>query len=114
MSPISHHQAYHAGIDLAAPAGTDVYAARDGVVTEAGTSPVLGEYIVITHDGSWSTVYGHLSKRLARLNDRVESGMIIGKVGSTGESTGPHLHFEVRNRGEARDPESLIPLSKRG
>jgi murein DD-endopeptidase MepM/ murein hydrolase activator NlpD len=113
-SPISHHMAYHTGIDLAAPAGTDVYAARDGVVTESGTSPVLGEYIVIMHDGSWSTVYGHLSKRLARLNDHVESGMIIGKVGSTGESTGPHLHFEVRNRGEAQNPESLIPLSKRG
>jgi murein DD-endopeptidase MepM/ murein hydrolase activator NlpD len=73
----------------------------------------LGQYIEITHDGSWSTVYGHLSLRLVGLNDRVESGMIIGKVGSTGESTGPHLHFEVRNRGEPRDPEPLIPRVKR-
>jgi murein DD-endopeptidase MepM/ murein hydrolase activator NlpD len=98
-SPIDRRMAYHAGIDLAAPEGTDVYAVRDGVVTEAGTSPVLGEYLVITHDGSWSTVYGHLSKRIARLNDHVESGIIIGKVGSTGKATGPHLHFEVRGRG---------------
>lgn len=113
-SPMGHRMSYNAGIDLAAPVGTEVYAARDGVVTESGTSPVLGEYLVITHDGSWSTVYGHLSKRQARLNDHVESGMIIGNVGSSGESTGPHLHFEVRGRAEARDPESLIPLSKRG
>ena len=70
---------------------------------------VLGQYIVIVHDGSWSTVYGHLSARRVRLNDRVESGMIIGNVGSTGESTGPHLHFEVRSRGEPRDPGPLIP-----
>lgn len=97
-SPIDRRMAYHAGIDLAAPEGTDVYAARDGVVTEAGMSPVLGEYLVITHDGSWSTVYGHLSKRIARLNDHVESGIIIGKVGSTGKSMGPHLYFEVRGR----------------
>jgi murein DD-endopeptidase MepM/ murein hydrolase activator NlpD len=112
-SPITHHMSYHYGIDLAAPQGTDVYAARDGKVTETGVNDVLGQYIMITHDGSWSTVYGHLSQRLVRLNDKVESGMIIGKVGSTGESTGPHLHFEVRNRGEPRDPEPLIPQVKR-
>jgi len=68
---------------------------------------------VIAHEGGWSTVYGHLSQRRVRLNDRIESGMIIGNVGSTGESTGPHLHFEVRNRGEPRDPEPLIPQVKR-
>jgi murein DD-endopeptidase MepM/ murein hydrolase activator NlpD len=112
-SPITHHMSYHSGIDLAAPQGTDVYAARDGKVTDTGVNAVLGQYIAITHDGSWSTVYGHLSLRLVGLNDKVESGMIIGKVGSTGESTGPHLHFEVRNRGEPRDPEPLIPQVKR-
>jgi murein DD-endopeptidase MepM/ murein hydrolase activator NlpD len=112
-SPISGKMASHAGIDLAAQAGTDVYAAREGVVEEAGVDPVLGEFIVIAHSGGWSTVYGHLSGRRVRLNDKVESGMIIGSVGSTGLSTGPHLHFEVRNRGEPRDPESLIPRGKR-
>ncbi|MGA2547798.1 MAG: M23 family metallopeptidase [Rectinemataceae bacterium] len=112
-SPITHHMVYHSGIDLAAPMGTEVYAARDGRVTDAGVNAVLGQYIVITHDGSWSTVYGHLSARRVRLNDRVESGMIIGNVGSTGESTGPHLHFEVRSRGEPRDPEPLIPQGKK-
>jgi murein DD-endopeptidase MepM/ murein hydrolase activator NlpD len=112
-SPITHHLSYHSGIDLAAPTGTDVYAAREGRVTDTGVNATLGQYIVITHEGSWSTVYGHMSRRLVRLNDRVESGMIIGYVGSTGESTGPHLHFEVRNRGEPHDPEPLIPQVKR-
>ncbi len=112
-SPITHSMAYHSGIDLAAPTGTDVYAAREGKVTDTGTNAVLGQYIVITHDGSWSTVYGHLSARRVRLNEAVESGMIIGNVGSTGESTGPHLHFEVRSRGEPRDPEPLIPQGKK-
>jgi murein DD-endopeptidase MepM/ murein hydrolase activator NlpD len=112
-SPITHKMAYHSGVDLAAPMGTDVYAARDGKVTDTGENAVLGQYIVITHEGSWSTVYGHLSRRLVRLNDKVESGMIIGNVGSTGESTGPHLHFEVRSHGEPRDPEPLIPQVKR-
>jgi murein DD-endopeptidase MepM/ murein hydrolase activator NlpD len=105
--------AKHDGIDLAAPAGTEVYAAREGRVVESGVDAVLGQYIVIAHEGGWSTVYGHLSMRRVRLNDRAESGMIIGNVGSTGQSTGPHLHFEVRNRGEPRDPEPLIPRGKR-
>lgn len=112
-SPITGRPSSHAGIDLAAPAGTEVYAAREGVVKESGVDPTLGQYIVIEHEGGFSTVYGHLSARRARLNERVESGMMIGSVGSTGLSTGPHLHFEVRNRGEPRDPEPLIPRGKR-
>jgi murein DD-endopeptidase MepM/ murein hydrolase activator NlpD len=112
-SPISGKMASHAGIDLAAPMGTEVYAAREGRVLESGVDPTLGQYIVIEHEGGWSSVYGHLSARRARLNERVESGMMIGNVGSTGLSTGPHLHFEVRNRGEPRDPEPLIPRGKR-
>jgi len=112
-SPISGRMSKHAGIDLAAPAGTDVYAAREGRVAEAGFDSTLGQYLVIEHEGGYSTVYGHLSLRRVRLNEEVESGMIIGSVGSTGLSTGPHLHFEVRNRGEPRDPQPLIPRGNR-
>lgn len=112
-SPITGRMSKHSGLDIAAPAGTDVYAAREGKVSETGVDAVLGQYVVIAHEGGFSTVYGHLSARLVRLNDEVESGRIIGSVGSSGESTGPHLHFEVRNRGESRDPEQLIPRGKR-
>ena len=113
LSPVSGRTMAHSGIDLAAPAGTEVYAAREGRIVAAGIDAILGEYLIIEHEGGWTSVYGHLSKRIARLNETVESGIIIGRVGSTGLSTGPHLHFEVRNRGEARDPGLLIPKGKR-
>jgi murein DD-endopeptidase MepM/ murein hydrolase activator NlpD len=112
LSPITGRVSRHPGVDLAAPMGTEVYAARDGIVVYSGFDPILGEHLIVEHEGGWSTVYGHLSMRIARLKDRVASGMIIGRVGSTGESTGPHLHFEVRNRGEPRDPEPLVPRVK--
>jgi len=111
--PISGKLSIHKGIDIAAAAGTDVYAARGGKVVESGVDDVLGEYIVIEHEGGFSTVYGHLSQRKVRLNEEVVSGRIIGSVGSTGQSTGPHLHFEVRVRGDARDPETFLPRGKR-
>lgn len=111
--PISGKLSKHKGIDIAAAAGTDVYAARGGKVVETGVDDVLGEYIVIEHEGGFSTVYGHLSLRKVRLNEEVVSGRIIGSVGSTGQSTGPHLHFEVRVRGDARDPETFLPRGKR-
>lgn len=113
VNPVTGHTAMHHGIDLAAPMGTEVYAAREGKVSASGVDSLLGQYIIVDHEGGWQTVYGHLSLRLVRLNDRVESGMIIGHVGSTGQSTGPHLHFEVRSHGDAKDPESLIPKGNR-
>lgn len=108
-SPISGEIRHHAGIDLAAPAGTDVYAARSGTVSEVGVDPVYGIYVLVSHEGGWETLYGHLSERRVELNTVVKSGMIIGNVGSTGLSTGPHLHFEVRIRGASRDPMPLLP-----
>jgi len=112
VNPVTGHLAMHHGIDLAAPLGTDVYAARDGKVSASGVDSLLGQYIIIDHGGGLQTVYGHLSLRLVRLNQQVQSGMIIGHVGSTGQSTGPHLHFEVRERGTATNPELLIPKGK--
>lgn len=108
-SPITGEIQHHAGIDLAAPAGTEVFAARAGTVSEVGVDPVYGIYVLISHEGGWETLYGHLSARRVELNTTVKSGMMIGNVGSTGLSTGPHLHFEVRIRGASRDPVPLLP-----
>jgi murein DD-endopeptidase MepM/ murein hydrolase activator NlpD len=108
-SPITGEIQHHAGIDLAAPAGTEVLAARAGTVSEVGVDPVYGIYVLISHEGGWETLYGHLSARRVELNTVVKSGMMIGNVGSTGLSTGPHLHFEVRIRGSSRDPVPLLP-----
>ena len=108
-NPLTGSLEYHHGVDLAAPAGMQVQAARDGLVEQAGFDPVLGNVVVVGHEGGYQTVYGHLRVILVALNQPVRSGMIIGEVGSTGRSTGSHLHFEVRRKGSSRDPIPLLP-----
>lgn len=110
VSPITGMIHHHNGIDIAAPRGSEVYAARDGTVTEVGNDGVYGLFVVISHSDGYQTLYGHLDARTVELNQRVYSGMIVGAVGSSGLSTGPHLHFEIRRKGEARDPYPLMPL----
>jgi hypothetical protein len=109
VSPISGRIHFHTGLDLAAPMGSKVYAARAGKVTRKGYNEVLGNHIVLSHSGGLETVYGHLNSMEVELNQTVESGNIIGRVGNTGASTGPHLHFEVREGGSFRNPEGFLP-----
>jgi len=104
QNPVTGNIALHQGLDLAAPEGTDVFAIADGVVTGLGTDPIYGNYVIITHSEKWTSLYGHLQKIETVLRSSVKSGNIIGKVGSTGQSTGPHLHFELRQDGRALDP----------
>jgi len=106
--PITGHSDFHNGIDISAPAGTDVLAARDGVVATVDYNSGLGMYIIITHSGGYQTVYGHLSEVKVNLNQQVYSAMIIAGVGDTGYSTGPHLHFEIRKEGSSHDPMELF------
>jgi murein DD-endopeptidase MepM/ murein hydrolase activator NlpD len=108
VSPISGRPRFHEGLDLAAPEGAEVYAARDGRVTETGEDPVFGKYIVLQHSENWVSLYGHLSAISVSLRDSLRSGTLIGRVGSTGLSTGPHLHFELRQNGKAQDPGKLL------
>ncbi|MBI3926124.1 MAG: M23 family metallopeptidase [Armatimonadetes bacterium] len=99
----------HGGIDLAAPTGTPVKAAKDGTVSiSRDDSTGYGSWIEIKHDDGSSTRYGHLSARDAQVGQRVAGGQVIGKVGSTGRSTGPHLHFEIRQGGQAVDPKQYL------
>ena len=111
-NPFTGHSEFHKGIDLAAPLGTEVIAARDGEVAQLGFDPVLGSMIIVDHEAGYQTIYGHLAEIHVQLNDEVRSGMIIGTVGTTGYSTGPHLHFEIRRRGASRDPAPLLPIPK--
>jgi murein DD-endopeptidase MepM/ murein hydrolase activator NlpD len=108
INPVTGNLRVHQGLDLAAPLGTDVRAARDGVVTETGEDPVYGKYVIIEHSGNWTSLYGHLSEINAVLRKNVKSGNLIGRVGSTGQSTGPHLHFEIRQHGRAQNPDKLL------
>lgn len=102
---------YHAGYDLAAPLGTAVAAAADGVVTFAGQLPQHGSCLILDHGWGIYTVYAHLSRFAVQPGERVTQGQAIGAVGSTGLSTGPHLHWEVRLRGIAIDPDAWLELS---
>ena len=108
-NPFTGHPEFHQGIDIAASAGTEIFAARDGIVLEAGMSPILGNFVRLQHGDGYQTVYGHMSLIFVSLKQKVTSGMIIGRVGSSGLSTGPHLHFEVRRKGKSKDPILLLP-----
>ncbi len=102
--PIDGSQKMHKGVDIGAPAGTPITAAGDGIVTWAGERGGYGQLVVIDHGGGVETRYAHQSRLDVTPGQRVAAGEVIGAVGSTGRSTGPHLHFEVRVDGEAVDP----------
>lgn len=95
---------FHSGVDLAAAEGTQVHALAAGTVSVLEDPAGYGTFIRITHPGPYSTVYAHLSLTLARAGASAAAGEVIGLVGSTGLSTGPHLHFEVRRNGTPIDP----------
>ena len=106
--PFTGNPQMHRGIDLAAPEGTEVYAAAEGVVTAIGEDPVYGIYILISHSNNWTSFYAHLQKTEISLRSQVKSTTLIGRVGSTGQSTGPHLHFELRQNGTHFDPSGRL------
>ncbi len=100
---------FHGGIDIAADSGTPVRTARGGVVSRAGWVGAYGYLVSIDHGGGWETRYAHLSRIDVRVGQRLAQGAVLGLVGSTGASTGPHLHFEVRHEGRALDPLGFLP-----
>mgnify|MGYP003295834012 CR=1 FL=1 len=102
--PVLGGRRQHQGIDLAAPTGTPVYATADGVVGRADLYSSYGLFISIEHGASMETRYAHLSRLAVTAGDSVKKGDLIGYVGSTGRSTGPHLHYEVRVEGLAVNP----------
>jgi murein DD-endopeptidase MepM/ murein hydrolase activator NlpD len=105
MHPIQNREVMHRGVDLAAAAGTSVFATANGKVTQTGFEENgAGHYIIIHHDNKFETFYSQLNEILVKTDQEVTKGSIIGKVGSSGLSTGPHLHYEVRLNGEAVDP----------
>ena len=107
-NPVTGNVRMHQGIDLAAPEGTEVYAVADGTVIDIGDDPVYGIYIVISHRDRLTSLYGHLQRVETVLRLSVKSGTLIGRVGTTGQSTGPHLHFELRQDGRALDPSGRL------
>jgi len=106
--PFTGVKQYHPGIDMAITQGTSIYAALSGKVVACGWSNVYGNYAIIDHGNGYQSLYGHMQKKLCTLNQEVSTGTKIGLVGSTGYSTGPHLHFTVYKNGKVVDPLTLI------
>lgn len=110
--PFSRRKAFHSGLDFPAPSGTTVLSAGEGTVSFVGQKSGYGNVVEVSHGGGLVTRYAHLSAFLVKEGQEVSAGSPIARVGSTGRSTGPHLHFEVRRRDEAADPKRFINAGK--
>lgn len=106
--PFTGQQAFHKGLDFMADAGTPIYAAADGIVTQAERVPDYGNIVRVDHGSGLDTRYAHVSGFLVKVGDRVSKGQPIATVGSTGRSTGPHLHYEVRLNNVPLDPRKYL------
>lgn len=106
--PVTHKKSFHAGLDLPANHGTPVYAPASGVVMMAQKKGAYGNFLLLTHSYGFKTAYGHLSKFAVHSGEFVNKGDIIAYVGSTGRSTGPHLHYEIRYLTKWVDPKKFI------
>jgi murein DD-endopeptidase MepM/ murein hydrolase activator NlpD len=105
VDPVYKTIKFHAGLDFAAPQGTPIYATADGTVTTAGnTGNGYGNHVVINHGYGYETLFGHMVRVKVRAGEKVKRGEVIGWVGSTGKSTGPHCHYEVHKNGQKMDP----------
>lgn len=106
--PILGGERDHRGIDLEAPLGSPILAALPGTVQKVERDPTYGLKIVLEHSDEYETLYAHCREALVKPGEKVSAGQVIGRVGDSGLATGPHLHFELRVRGKAVDPDQLI------
>jgi len=105
IDPVYKTAKFHAGLDFAAPQGTPIYATADGTVSTGGnTGDGFGNHVIINHGYGYETLFGHMVRVKVRAGQTVKRGQVIGWVGSTGKSTGPHCHYEVHKNGEKMDP----------
>jgi murein DD-endopeptidase MepM/ murein hydrolase activator NlpD len=110
IDPVYHTRRFHAGMDFAAPIGANIYATGNGQVISAGWQQGYGNCVQINHGYGYVTLYGHMSAFKIRAGQKVKRGDVIGLVGSTGKSTGPHLHYEVHFKGEIMNPQNYYFL----
>ena len=111
IHPTTKKNTQHNGIDIAADTGDPILAAASGIVTSSGYMSGYGYAVIIDHQNGFKTLYGHASKLLVDKGEKVKKGQVIAKVGSTGRSTGPHLHFELQVNNKAVDPTKYMDFS---
>lgn len=108
IDPFNGHKAFHEGLDFPAAMGTPIFAAADGIVSTVESAGAYGNLLKIDHGSGLETRYAHNSRILVKVGDRINKGQKIALVGSTGRSTGPHLHYEIRLNGNALDPRQYL------
>ena len=113
IDPITGKRAWHTGVDFAGKEGSNIIAVAAGVVVYSGSRSGYGEVVEINHGSGFTTLYGHHKKNLVKVGDIVKKGQVVGLMGSSGRSTGPHVHFEVYKHGRIVDPSSYIHRSSR-
>jgi murein DD-endopeptidase MepM/ murein hydrolase activator NlpD len=113
IDPINKRSAFHAGIDVMSRSNTKVKAPADGRVFRKGYDSDYGYYIILDHGNGYKTLFGHLKKILIKKGQSIERGEVIGLIGSTGRSTGPHLHYEIRYRGKTVNPWKYVNIARR-
>jgi LysM repeat protein len=106
--PVGGFRGRHTGLDLAASPGTRIDAAAPGTVLQTGEGEYIGKFVILGHKDSYTTIYGHCSEILTTAGKSVKKGQVIAKVGNTGRTTGPHLHFEIRKNGIPQNPLSYL------
>jgi len=106
--PFTGKNSFHNGLDIGVPLGTPIGAAREGQVSEAGYSPIMGKYVQVTHSGGWKTLYAHMSSISVHEGEYVAQGERLGLSGNTGYSTGPHVHFSVYKNGKLINPANVL------
>ncbi len=111
IDPFNGEKAFHEGLDFTAAAGTPIYAAAGGIVSTAEQTPDYGKIVKIDHGSGLETRYAHASRLTVKVGERVEKGQKVAEVGSTGRSTGPHLHYEIRLNGNPLDPRKYLKAS---
>lgn len=110
IDPVYHTRRFHEGMDFTAPIGTDIYSTANGTVSSAGWQQGYGNCVQVNHGYGYLTLYGHMSSIKVHIGQPVKRGEVIGLVGSTGKSTGPHLHYEVHYKGAIMNPQNYYFL----
>ena len=110
IHPTEGSEKFHYGVDIGAPAGEKIKCAAEGTAIEVGSHPEYGNYILVLHDDEVYTLYAHCETLLPQQGDRIKAGQVIATVGATGNVTGPHLHFEIRNGDTYLDPSDFVSL----
>lgn len=111
IDPIKNEKAFHAGIDFRGNAGDPVKATADAVVSTSSRNSDMGNYIILSHNNGYETIYAHLQKRLVKKGEKVKRGQVIGQIGNTGRSQGSHLHYVIRYNDETIDPMKFLKVA---